>query len=140
MDWLNDLASLDLESTKNGDIFAITSVFRNKTFHKSNITPTTIQSVLCDLNEFLSDAPYLLGHNLLAHDLELCRQVDSSLAFLQKPAIDTLLLSPLAFPENPYHRLVKDYKLVRDSPNDPLADARIALSLFAEEWLGGVLN
>jgi ATP-dependent DNA helicase RecQ len=135
MDWLNDLASLDLESTKNGDIFAIAAVFRNKTFHKSNITPTTIQSVLCDLNEFLSDAPYLLGHNLLAHDLELCRQVDSSLAFLQNPAIDTLLLSPLAFPENPYHRLVKDYKLVRDSLNDPLADARIALSLFAEEWL-----
>ncbi|MGZ5009262.1 MAG: hypothetical protein ACXV8W_15270, partial [Methylobacter sp.] len=38
------------------------------------------------------------------------------------------------FPENPYHRLVKDYKLVRDSLNDPLADARLALSLFRDQW------
>jgi len=29
--------------------------------------------------------------------------------------VDTLVLSPLCFPENPYHRLVKDYKLVRES-------------------------
>lgn len=130
----NDIASLDLESTKNGDIFAIAAIFQNKTFHKSNITPRTIQSVLCELNDFLSTAPYLLGHNLLAHDLEMCRLVNASLPFLQKPAIDTLLLSPLAFPENPYHHLVKDYKLVRDSINDPLADARIALALFAEQY------
>lgn len=130
----DDIASLDLESTKNGDIFAIAAIFQNKTFHKSNITSKTIHSILRELNDFLSAAPYLLGHNLLAHDLALCRLVDASLEFLQKPAIDTLLLSPLAFPENPYHHLVKDYKLVRDSINDPLADARIALALFAEQY------
>ena len=129
----DNLASLDLESTKNGDIFAIAAIFQGNAFHKSNITPATVQTVLRQLDTFLKDAQYLLGHNLLAHDLELCRQVDASLEFLQKPAIDTLLLSPLAFPENPYHRLVKDYKLVRDSINDPLADAKIALALFAEQ-------
>ena len=111
MDWIKNIASLDLESTKNGDIFAIAATFQDKTFYKGNITPNSIQSVLCNLNEFLADAAYLLGHNLLEHDVELCRQVNSSLAFLQKPAIDTLLLSPLAFPENPYHRLVKDYNV-----------------------------
>jgi ATP-dependent DNA helicase RecQ len=52
-----------------------------------------------------------------------------------KPVIDTLFLSPLAFPENPYHRLVKNYKLLRDSLNDPLADAKLALSLFLDLWL-----
>ena len=33
--------------------------------------------------------------------------------FLKLPVIDTLFLSPLAFPENPYHKLVKDYKLLK---------------------------
>ena len=44
-----------------------------------------------------------------------------------------LVLSPLAFPRNPYHRLVKDYKLVRESLNDPVADARLAARLFVDE-------
>src|SRR5262249_49606597 len=35
---------------------------------------------------------------------------------------------------NPYHRLVKDYKLVRESFNDPVADARQAAALFADEF------
>ncbi|MDP3839204.1 MAG: hypothetical protein Q8Q54_09810 [Methylococcales bacterium] len=102
---INNIASLDLETTKTNGIFAIGAVFQNRTFHKNNITLNTVKSVLHELNDFLSDAPYLLGHNLLAHDLEMCRLIDASLPFLQKPAIDTLLLSPLAFPENPYHRL-----------------------------------
>ncbi|MDP3007925.1 MAG: hypothetical protein Q8N30_02495 [Methylococcales bacterium] len=61
---INNIASLDLETTKTNDIFAIGAVFQNRTFHKSNITPSTIQSVLHELNDFLSAAPYLLGHNL----------------------------------------------------------------------------
>lgn len=36
-------------------------------------------------------------------------------------------------PDNPYHRLVKGYKLVSDSRNDPLRDARVALDLLADE-------
>jgi hypothetical protein len=47
--------------------------------------------VLHELNDSLNAAPYLLGHNLLAHDLEMCRLVDTSLPFLQKPAIDTIV-------------------------------------------------
>ncbi len=54
---------------------------------------------------------------------------------LEKPVIDTLYLSPLAFPKNPYHRLVKDYKLVRDTLNDPVADARLALQIFSEQLI-----
>src|SRR5690606_11847155 len=51
------------------------------------------------------------------------------------PVIDTLLLSPLAFPQNPYHRLIKDYKLVRDSLNSPLADCRASWALFGDQQL-----
>ena len=77
---------------------------------------------------------YILGHNIILHDLPICRALNPQLAVFDKAVIDTLFLSPLAFPENPYHRLVKDYKLVRDSLNDPLADARRALSLFEDQW------
>ena len=56
------------------------------------------------------------------------------LQLLEKPAIDTLYLSPLAFPQNPYHRLVKDYQIVRDSINDPVQDALLAGKIFTEQW------
>src|SRR5690606_9858202 len=39
----------------------------------------------------------------------------------------------LAFPQNPCHRLIKDYKLVKDSLNSPLADCRLSLELFNDQ-------
>ncbi len=117
MDWQTfqtRCCSLDLETNENGDIFAIGAVFNDKTFLRK--APFNIQKVLAEFDAFAADATYLLGHNILEHDLPVCRAISPQLKFLQKPAVDTLLLSPLAFPENPYHRLVKDYKLVRDSP------------------------
>ncbi len=55
------------------------------------------------------------------------------LDLLKLPIIDTLLLSPLAFPKNPYHKLVKDYKLVHTAINDPVEDAKNAALLFEDE-------
>ena len=55
---------------------------------------------------------------------------------LRMPVVDTLKLSPLAFPANPYHNLVKHYQdggLVRGQINDPELDARLALDLLAAE-------
>ena len=52
------------------------------------------------------------------------------------PVLDTLRLSPLAFPANPYHKLVKHYQdggLVRGQINNPELDARCALDLLADE-------
>jgi len=76
----------------------------------------------------------VLGHNLLGHDLPFLAALAPGLRLLKKPVIDTLYLSPLAFPENPYHHLVKDYKLVKDALNDPAADARLAAKLFTDQW------
>lgn len=78
-------------------------------------------------------ANFLLGHNLLEHDLPLLRKQAPELELHGLPAVDTLRLSPLAFPQNPYHRLVKDYKLIRDSLNSPLADCRSTLALFLDQ-------
>jgi ATP-dependent DNA helicase RecQ len=70
----------------------------------------------------------------LGHDLPILKNLRPGLALFDKPVTDTLFLSPLAFPENPYHHLVKDYKLVKDSMNDPVADARLAASVFLDQW------
>lgn len=135
MDWQTfqtRCCSLDLETNENGDIFAIGAVFNDTTFQRK--APFNVQKMLAEFDVFADDATYLLGHNILEHDLPVCRAISPQLKCLSKPVVDTLLLSPLAFPENPYHRLVKDYKLVRDSLNDPLADARLAMSLFRDQW------
>ena len=85
------------------------------------------------LDELADGAAFVLGHNVRRHDLAVLGQLYPGLALLRLPVVDTLELSPLAFPENPYHRLVKDYKLVSDARNDPLRDAELSLTLFLEE-------
>ncbi|MBF0392261.1 MAG: RecQ family ATP-dependent DNA helicase, partial [Alphaproteobacteria bacterium] len=85
------------------------------------------------LDPLAAQATAVAGHNLLGHDLPRLRAWLPGLAPLRLPALDTLLLSPLAFPSNPYHQLVKDYKLVHDAVNDPVADARLARRLLADE-------
>ncbi len=74
----------------------------------------------------------LLGHNLKRHDLSLLRTQLPQLECLSWPVVDTLELSALAFPNNPYHRLVKGYKLLTDERNNPTKDARVALNVFEE--------
>ncbi|HLD68083.1 MAG TPA: RecQ family ATP-dependent DNA helicase, partial [Pseudomonas sp.] len=92
-----------------------------------------LDAALQRLDRMAEGASFLLGHNLLAHDLPLLRAVAPDLQLLKLPVIDTLRLSPLAFPQNPYHRLIKDYKLIRDSLNSPLADCRSTLVLFLDQ-------
>ena len=95
-----------------------------------------IEAALARLEAMCEGASFLLGHNVLAHDLPVLRelpQFDPGSRLLQLPVIDTLRLSPLAFPQNPYHRLIKDYKLIRDSLNSPLSDCRSTLTLFADQ-------
>ena len=75
----------------------------------------------------------LVGHNLRRHDLPQLRRQYPTLGLLNLPILDTLELSAIAFPANPYHRLVKGYKLLSDSRNDPVKDARLALDLLGDE-------
>jgi len=96
-------------------------------------TQRQLDGALRQLDRMAGGASFLLGHNLLTHDLPLLQAVAPDLALLRLPAIDTLRLSPLAFPQNPYHRLIKDYKLIRASLNSPLADCRSTLALFHDQ-------
>jgi ATP-dependent DNA helicase RecQ len=78
-------------------------------------------------------ARLLVGHNARRHDLPQLRRQYPGLRALELPVLDTLELSAIAFPANPYHRLVKGYKLLSDSRNDPLKDARLTLDLLEDE-------
>lgn len=90
-------------------------------------------TVLDALDHLGQGASFVLGHNVIDHDLPILQDQAPRLSLHQLPVIDTLRLSPLAFPQNPYHRLVKDYKLIRDSLNSPLSDCRSTLTLFNDQ-------
>lgn len=98
--------------------------------HKVN---KDLPAVLEALDRLAQGASFVLGHNVIGHDLPILREQAAHLALHQLPVIDTLRLSPLAFPQNPYHRLVKDYKLIRDGLNSPLSDCRSTLTLFNDQ-------
>jgi ATP-dependent DNA helicase RecQ len=115
---------LDLETTRSGRIRHIGAVLNGRVFEKKEKAGSS--DTLKQLEDIARDADFVLGHNLLGHDFPVLKSSFPWLAFLDKPVIDTLYLSPIAFPQNPYHRLVKDYKLVRATINNPVADARLA--------------
>ena len=91
---------------------------------------------LANCDALAEGADFLVGHNLLAFDAPRLAAVQPGLRLLRLPRIDTLRLNPLAFPRNPYHHLVKDYqagRLARPLRNDPELDARLTLTLLADQ-------
>lgn len=85
------------------------------------------------LDALTAGAAFVLGHNVIAFDQPALAALHPELALHSLPLIDTLELSPVAFPQNPYHRLVKDYKLCTTTRNDPVRDAELAYALFADQ-------
>ena len=97
-----------------------------------------IADELCKLDDFVYGAEYIIGHNIINFDLPRVQQVTPNLGLLKLPVIDTLRLSPLAFPRNPYHHLIKHYQdgdLKQVQINNPELDARIALDVFRDQLL-----
>lgn len=98
-----------------------------------SITRQIPAGIARELDELAVDSRLLLGHNLRLHDLVELKAQYPTLQCTQLPILDTLELSTIAFPNNPYHRLIKGYKLVSDSKNEPERDARITLDLLVDE-------
>ena len=80
-----------------------------------------------EFHSFIADAEYLCGHNIIDHDAKYIEPPQ------QIKYVDTLYLSPLLFPNKPYHKLLKDDKLLTDELNNPLNDAVKAQELFYDE-------
>ncbi|EIC20980.1 ATP-dependent DNA helicase, RecQ family [Thiorhodovibrio frisius] len=123
---------LDLETGADGAVHKIGAIRDGREFRRQGAFD--LHRALADLQSFAGDAEFVVGHNLLGHDLPTLRALAPALGLLGRRIIDTLYLSPLAFPQNPYHRLVKDYKLVRDSVADPVADCRLAAQILREQF------
>ena len=123
----------DIEVNERNVIYSIGAVHDGNTFLIKPGKPVD-RKALVEFDLFAREAEYLLGHNIVSHDIPRLREAATSLKLLAKPAVDTLYLSPLAYPANPYHRLIKDYQIVRDSINDPVQDARLAGKIFLEQW------
>ena len=126
--------SLDLEVGKDGQRIRAIGAVRGDT--GQGYSGGGSASALAKLDEFAKGASFILGHNLIAFDLPHLEAVKPDLRLLDLPAVDTLRLSPLAFPRNPYHHLVKHYQdggLKRGKINDPELDSRLALELFGDE-------
>ncbi len=127
--------SLDLEVGKNKRIHAFGAV-RPDTDRSLTHSGSGLSSALARLDDFAKGAAFLLGHNLIKFDLPHLVAANPDLRLLKLPVVDTLRLSPLAFPRNPYHSLVKHYQdggLKRSQVNDPELDSGIALKLFNDE-------
>ncbi len=82
---------------------------------------------LDEFQNFVYNCEYICGHNIINFDLKYA-QINGKHTY-----IDTLFLSPLLFPNKPYHHLVKDDKLQVDELNNPVNDAKKAKDLFYDE-------
>lgn len=79
--------------------------------------------------DFIEDTDYICGHNIVHHDAKYLFNEKACRWLL----VDTLYVSPLLFPERPYHKLVKDDKLVSEQLNNPVNDCEKARDLLFDE-------
>ena len=107
---LSRCVSVDLEVDPNSGRIQGFAAIRSATADTCTYSDGDLATALSALDEFASGTEFVLGHNVINHDLPFLREACSGLRVLMKPPIDTLWLNPLAFPRNPYHRLVKHYK------------------------------
>ena len=121
----NKILYLDIETSKDGKIKDIGALLDIQEFHERNFEK---------LKEWIDQAEYICGHNIIAHDIPILSKTFGSAIFENKILIDTLLWSPILFSNNPYHKLVKGYKIVNDSEyNNPLSDCKLTKQLLSDE-------
>jgi len=123
---MKTITFFDTETDRRGKkILDIGSVKSDGTIFHSN--------AIKDFADFLNNADFICGHNIIRHDLKYLQKYLSSQGKNHLKYIDTLFLSPLLFPTKPYHRLLKDDKIQTDELNNPVNDSQKAKDLFYDE-------
>jgi len=104
-------AIVDVEiSLRDNKIHDIGSIrYDRSTFHSASKD---------QLLKFLGNVDFICGHNIIQHDAKYLFG-DKKIRWI---LVDTLYMSPLLFPERPYHKLVKDDKLMSEQMNNPVND------------------
>ncbi len=115
-------AIIDTEvGTKDHKIHDIGAVrFDEQIYHGNNKS---------ELFSFINDVDFICGHNIINHDAKYIFGSENTNFEL----VDTLYMSPLLFPDRPYHKLVKDEKLSTDELNNPVNDCIKARDLLMDE-------
>lgn len=78
---------------------------------------------------FLENVDFVCGHNVIHHDMKFLLGDEAQ----RWQLVDTLYVSPLLFPERPYHHLLKDDKLMNEQMNNPVNDCEKACDLLMDE-------
>jgi len=112
-------SEISLDGKKILDIGAIKE--NGEEFHSND---------LIKFSNFVNRCDYYVGHNIILHDSKYIAKCFNTRGY---KLIDTLYMSPLLFPKKPYHRLVKDDKLLNFELNNPLSDSKKCRDLFYEE-------
>ena len=120
---LTKIAYVDCEtSAKGGRIMDIGAMREDgAVFHESSVG---------GLLAFLDGVDYIVGHNILEHDIP-CLEKEMHGSFGME-AIDTLFLSALLFPSRQSHALGKEEKMMEEEPSNPVNDCRKAQNLLHE--------
>jgi ATP-dependent DNA helicase RecQ len=123
---MNSIAFIDTEiDPKNRKVIDIGAIKGDgSSFHNVSIT---------EFIKFLDETEFICGHNIFNHDLKYIEQAFIDAKINTQNIIDTLYLSPLLFPTEPYHKLLKDDKLQTEDLNNPLNDSIKAKDLFFDE-------
>lgn len=122
---MKDILFIDIETDHKGKIQDYGALFDGRELHERHTAR---------LENWIQEAKVICGHNILEHDLPELKKILGDQIFEEKEFIDTLLWSPLIFAENPYHHLVKGYKIVNDTDaNNPLSDCKLTKELLLDE-------
>ncbi len=88
---------------------------------------------IAEFTKLVEKHDFVCGHNIISHDMKYlpsCFPVNKIEEF---QPIDTLFLSPLLFPDKPYHHLLKSEKFFPKDMNNPISDSQKARDLFFDE-------
>jgi ATP-dependent DNA helicase RecQ len=122
---MRSFAVIDTEVNDTGKIVDLAALLHNGCYVHTRSIPR--------FAEFLDGSQTIVGHNIFKHDLPHLQNAGALTGLDELHVIDTLHLSPLYFPTQPYHALVKDDKLQSGERNNPLNDAIKCRDLFADE-------
>lgn len=128
------VVSIDIEvDPKTARIFKAAAVWPD---NRPALSSDNVEHWLDLLQTEMTSTDFLVGHNILRHDLPHLLATRLEVAKCADAVIDTLWLNPLAFPENPYHHLVKhhhDGRLQAGHVNDPILDAKLVLEVLRNQ-------
>ena len=133
---LSKCVALDLEISPVDSTLTAAAAYRPDNGASLSLSNGPSLGSLQRLDRVAEGAQFLLGHNIIKHDLPHLQNYNRDLQILKLPVVDTLRLNPLAYPKRPYHHLIKHYKdagLVRRQANDPLRDSKLAIEAFSNQ-------